>query len=85
MIFDIDVLGLGVICIILGKINCTQAIRKYNCSTSCTPNSIIRPYNQIGSLTPSIAATYSTSIVDKAVLDCNDAFQEITPAHRVKM
>jgi len=53
---------------------------------SCaTPNSIIRPRNQIAYLIPSVAATYPASEVDKVTIDCKNTFQEIVPKHKVNM
>ena len=49
------------------------------------PSSMRRPRNHIASLTPSVAAIYSASVVGKATIDYKDAFQEIPPAYKVKM
>jgi len=54
--------------------------------TPCeTASYIRRPFNQIASFAPSVAAMYSTAIVDRAAISCRDAFQEIAPAHSVKI
>jgi len=50
-----------------------------------TPTSVRRPFNQVASFTPSVAVIYSTSVLNRAAIGCRDAFQELAPAHRVKI
>ena len=66
------------ISIILGKMNCTLAIRKSNTSSLCNTK-----LNK--KTTPSVAATYSTLVVDKTAIDCKEAFQERASTRKVEM
>ena len=79
MILDTDIFGLEMINIILDQMNYTLTIREHNGSTLSNTKLNNRPRNQVSSLTPLIAATYSTLVVDKVAIDCTDAFPEVAP------
>jgi len=74
VILDTNMFGLEMIGIILYKLNMTITIKKYYIVPCVMPSSIPRLHNEVTSFTPSVAATYSTSIVDRAAMDCRDAF-----------
>lgn len=82
MKLDISVLASLMIHLILRQVNSALTITKDG-KPPYVEISPSKPLSQMASLTPSVTAMYLPSVVDKAIVDCNVAFQLI--AHPPKL
>jgi len=73
LVLNTIMLALRVVDIILGEMNSTLTIYKNYSDTLYNTTIFLRPLNHVASLTPSVAAVYSTLVVDKVAIGCADA------------
>jgi hypothetical protein len=76
---NIDVLGVGMMNLVLYKKNNILTITMDIHVLLNNSQVFINPYNQIASLKTSITATYFVLVFDKATIDCNVDLQLTSP------